>query len=189
MVKIVPEDFSDLVTDLESIPGQVDDLENPCIEPLEAIRREAEAFDFYLREFWKRVNPRDEDDFIDHVEMAMLQKGSEGCVQTDGRFTNKLYIRSWQAAKGTLCTTKRHGTQHPLAIMQGQMSIWTMKDGVNTYAAPNILITEPGTRRILFCHNFVTAVTFHPTDETDLQKIEDTIIMKHTNRLLEVAQP
>jgi hypothetical protein len=189
MVKPAQTDYEDMILGVESIPSQVDDLENPCIEPLEAIRREAEAFDFYLKDFWNKVQPKDADDFIDHVEAAMAGKGNPAGWINDHRFTKGMCIRSWTSPRGVLCTTKKHGTQHPLAIMQGQMSIWTKEEGVVTYAAPNILITEPGTRRILFTHSYVVAVTFHPTEETDLQKIEDAIIMKHTNRLLEGAKP
>jgi hypothetical protein len=190
MVKLhKPDVYEDLVLGVESIPAQVDDLDSPCLDPLETIRREAEAFDFYLKDFWDRVQPKDENDFIDHVEAAMVQNGVPGRTKVDHRFTKGICMRSCSVPRGTLFTTKIHGTQHPLAIMQGQLSIWTRENGVSSYSAPNILITEPGTRRIVFTHSDVVGVTFHPTDETDLQKIEDTIIMKHSNRLLGVAQP
>ncbi len=188
MVNLAPDQYRELVSGVDSIPAQVEDRDSPCLPALERMRREAEAFDFYLRDFWNKIQPLDEHDFIDHVEKAIVGCGRPETGDVEHQFTEGICMRSLRLPQGTLCVTKIHGTQHPLAIMQGVLTIWTPDKGAITYSAPNIIITEPGTRRIVFAHTDFTAVTFHPTTETDISKIEDQIIMKHHNRLLEVAQ-
>jgi hypothetical protein len=54
--------------------------------------------------------------------------------------------------------------------------------------------TLPGTKRALYIHEDATWVTFHPTPETDLEKIEtqliakdfdDPVLVDYRNKLLE----
>lgn len=187
MVKIEDSNIEELVIGLTTIPEQVDDLVSPALLPGERMRREAEAFGFTLAQFRESLGEVSMNDFIDAVEVAMVSYGNLVEMDLEHRFIEKQYIRSCRIAEGTLFTTKTHGTEHPLAVMQGVMSFWTEEEGVMTYGAPNILITQPGARRIGFAHTEVMAVTFHPTEKTDLKEIEEDIIMKHTNRFLEGA--
>lgn len=188
MVRPALTDPQQFVLDVAAIPGQVDDLDDPCVPTMERFRREAEAFDFNLAEFWKTVDPADGNDFIDAVEKAMLDYGPSTSLPTEHLRTEGLWMRWCVIDQSHMVTTKVHGTQHPLALMEGVMSVWTPDKGLVTHMAPSILITEPGTRRIIFAHTRVQCVTFHPGADEDVQKLEDRIITPHTNpRLTEAA--
>lgn len=123
-------------------------------------------------------------EFLDQVEAHMVQSSEPITLDTEHHFTPGLYMRTCFIPAGVIATTKIHNTTHPLALMRGSASIWTKEAGVVTYHAPCILITTPGTRRVFYAHTDTTAVTFHPTEETDLAAIEDRIITKHLNNLI-----
>lgn len=123
--------------------------------------------------------------FVDRVEHEMVSHYQEREVPLTHTFTPGLYTRAAHVPAGTMATSKIHNTRHQFLIVSGSISVWTKETGAVTLHAPFHGITEPGTRRIVFAHTDTCWLTFHPTDETDLAVIEDQIIMKHTNVLLE----
>lgn len=96
------------------------------------------------------------------------------------RFTPGLYIREIFMPKGTLIISKIHKTEHPYVVSRGHAAVWTEDAGVVHIKAPFCGITKPGTRRILYIHEDCVWTTFHPTAETDLDKIEAQIIEPHS---------
>lgn len=92
-------------------------------------------------------------------------------------FTPGLYCRQIFMPARTLLTSKIHRTEHPFVISKGVVSVWD-KGRVEILRAPHHGVTYPGTRRILYIHEDTIWTTFHPTSETDPQKIEDVIIEK-----------
>lgn len=92
------------------------------------------------------------------------------------RFTPGLYIRELFMPKGTLVVSKIHKTEHPYVVSQGHAAVFIPGVGVQQIKAPFCGITKPGTQRILFIHEDCIWTTFHPTNETDLEKIEASII-------------
>lgn len=92
------------------------------------------------------------------------------------RFTPGLYSREIFMPAGSLIISKLHKTEHPYVISKGRVSVWTEESGVVQLQAPFCGITKPGTRRILFIHDDCVWTTFHPTKETDLEKIEGELI-------------
>lgn len=87
--------------------------------------------------------------------------------------------------KGSLVTSKIHKTRHPFVVMEGAVSVWLNGGKEVLINAPFTGITEPGTRRVLYCHTNVRWATFHLNlDNEDLEAIENRIIEKHENKLL-----
>lgn len=95
------------------------------------------------------------------------------------RFTPGLYVREIFMPKGTVVISKIHKTEHPYVVSKGVVSVWIDGVGVQKIVAPYTGITKPGTRRILYIHEDTVWTTFHPTDETDLARIEEAVIQKH----------
>lgn len=95
-------------------------------------------------------------------------------------FTKGLYTRKIFMPKGTAVVSKIHKTQHPYVILKGKVSVHAKGDRVRTLKAGHMGITEPGTERLLLIHEDTVWVTFHPnpTDEQDLEKLEEFIIQK-----------
>lgn len=95
------------------------------------------------------------------------------------RFTPGLYIREIFMRKGSIVASKIHKTEHPFVISKGDVSVWSDETGVERLAAPYTGITKPGTRRALMMHEDTIWTTFHPTKETDLEKLEAELIEPH----------
>ena len=126
---------------------------------------------------------------LDKIEAQVIAKLDRVSLPLTHRFTPGLYVREIFMPKGTLVTSKIHKTRHPYVISMGVVSVWTEADGVKNLAAPHTGITEPGTRRLIYVHEDCIWTTFHPTNETDIDKIEEQIIEKHENPLLAEMPP
>lgn len=98
-------------------------------------------------------------------------------------FVPGAYIRKIFMPAGTLLTSKIHKTRHPYFVMTGHCTVAT-ENGTEEIVAPKHGITEPGTKRVLYIHQDTVWITVHPTDETDLEKIEDQIIAKSFDEAL-----
>ncbi len=92
-------------------------------------------------------------------------------------FTPGLYAREIFVPKGTLVVTKIHKKEHPFVILAGSANIWTADSGVVTLSAPYVGVTKAGTRRVLLTTEDCRWITFHPTMETDLDKLEEELIV------------
>lgn len=93
-------------------------------------------------------------------------------------FTPGLYVREIFMPKDSLVISNTHKSHHPYVIAKGKISVWTEADGVVHLEAPYTGVTRPGTRRILFMHEDCVFLTFHPTTETDIEKLEDMLFEK-----------
>ena len=92
------------------------------------------------------------------------------------RFTPGLYTREIFMPKGTLVISKIHKTEHQYIISKGVVSVWIEGVGTKKLQAPYHGITKPGTRRILFIHEDCIWTTFHATNKTDVNEIEQDVI-------------
>jgi hypothetical protein len=119
---------------------------------------------------------------LDQLEQTMLDSGAAIPLPLSHTFTKGLYMRQIFMPRGSLVTSKIHRTQHPFAVMMGECSVLIPGKGVERIVAPYIGITEPGTRRVLYMHEDTLWVTFHPNpdDETDLEVIEQRLIVPNT---------
>ena len=91
------------------------------------------------------------------------------------RFTPGLYAREIFMPRGVMVVSRIHKTEHPFAVLQGTALVWTEETGVITLKAGHVGITKPGTRRVLYMPEDCRWVTFHPTTETDLDKLQEEL--------------
>lgn len=125
---------------------------------------------------------------LDQLELEML-KSPAAELPVRHKFTPGLYIREIYMPAGSLLTSKIHKTQHPYVISQGRVSVLTEDQGWVELSAPHMGITLPGTRRLLYIHEDTIWTTFHPTDLTDVNEIEEQIIEKHDEHRIGLVQP
>lgn len=127
---------------------------------------------------------------IDELEAAIVasDKPRAECPITH-RFTPGLYIREILIPAGTLLTSMEHRFEHPFIISQGKIEVFSENEGSVVYQAPHCGITKPGTRRALLAIEDTVWTTFHVTDETDVEKIGETILAPHHNPLLPSNDP
>ena len=91
-------------------------------------------------------------------------------------FAPNVYMRQMDAAAGTLVVSKMHRTEHMNILLKGSVTIVT-ENGIEFLQAPLILKSAAGTKRIGYFHEDSSWVTVHPTTETDLELIEQQVIV------------
>ena len=145
-------------------------------------RKEAEGIGKYLEidQPFKELQislcggPVHGDELLDQCEQAIKSLPEHEMKHTH-IFTPGLYTRQLFIPARTLLTSRIHLTEHPYVISKGDISVWTKETGTVRLKAPHTGITFPGTRRLLFAHDDTIWTTYHVTDETDVDKIVNTI--------------
>ena len=118
------------------------------------------------------------------LEAAMLAVPDQVSIEPKHYFAPGLYAREVMVPKDTLAVGKIHRTEHISVISKGDVSILT-EHGVIRVQAPYTLIAKPGTKRAVYAHEDTVWTTFHPSEETDLVKLEEKIIAPSYAALLQ----
>ena len=121
-------------------------------------------------------------DPIDEIEGLMAQ-----CETVEfplkHTFIDGFYIREIFMPAGSMLTSKIHKTEHPYYVSKGKINV--IIDGeVKHIEAPYWGITKAGTRRLLYAVEDCTWTTFHATDKTTPEEVEEEIIEPHDNPFL-----
>ena len=95
-------------------------------------------------------------------------------------FVPGMYCRVLEMPAGTVWISKIHKTEHFCVALCGHASV-ASDEGVEEIIGPRLMITKPGTKRALFIRETAVWATFHPTDKTDVDEIEEDIIAKDFN--------
>lgn len=130
-------------------------------------------------EDFARMNAR-----FDEAEKAILDTVTPCEFPLKHTFTNGLYSRQIFMPAGALLTSKIHMTQHQFAVLTGVATVWDSHNGTQLIKAPYTGITEPATRRILFIHEDMIWITYHPTDKSTPEEVEEDIIWHRVNQLI-----
>lgn len=123
---------------------------------------------------------------VDKIKAKFLSMPQVECP-LNHHFTPGLYYRELFVPKGTLFVTKIHQTTHPYVIAQGRISVWTEQSGVVRIIAPYHAVTTPGTRRIVYTHTDCVWFTFHPTNETNIEKLEEFLFYEAVKDDIDVS--
>lgn len=91
-------------------------------------------------------------------------------------FGPSIYMRQMDAKSGTLVVSKMHSTEHFNIMLKGAVSLIT-EDGIKTVYAGQVMLSQPGTKRIGYFHEDSSWLTIHPNfeNETDVEKLEDDL--------------
>jgi hypothetical protein len=125
----------------------------------------------------------DTDKLIDKLEATLVNFPTIE-LELIHRFTPGMYIREIFIPAGTMLTSMKHKTEHPFILSKGEIHVTSDNENTTIYKAPYCGITKPNTRRALFAKTDVVWTTFHATDETDVEKIGESILEPHENSLL-----
>ena len=91
-------------------------------------------------------------------------------------FAPGVYARELHVPKGVMLTGKIHRTEHLNILSKGKITVFTEDGGTKTLTAPCTLVSTPGTKRVGYAHEDTVWICIHPTDETDLEKLEADLI-------------
>ena len=121
---------------------------------------------------------------VDELE-AGLSQFEQIEVPTKHRFLSNpgMYIREATAPAGSILTSKEHLTDHPFVMLSGEQSILEPDGTWKRIAAPYMGFTKAGSRRVVMIHSDTTMVTFHATEETDLDSVEESLFRMRTEHL------
>lgn len=99
-------------------------------------------------------------------------------------FADGLYAREMRIPAGSLIVGKQHKYPCLNFIMAGSAEVRS-HEGAKRYDAPHIFTSEAGTKRAMYAVSDLTWVTVHPTCETDLERLEESLIDDHSAFLSE----
>jgi hypothetical protein len=101
---------------------------------------------------------------LDQVECPLLHDFAPG-----------IYLRRILMPKGAYIIGKTHKTKHFNIILSGEANV--MIDGViQNIKAPCVFTSNPGIKKALFIIKEMIWATVHPTDETDIEKLEELFV-------------
>ena len=110
----------------------------------------------------------------EHPE-RLLEDGRKIELETIHHFAPGLYARELRIPAGVLLTGKVHKTEHLNILAKGRIEISNMGES-KEMIAPQIFVSPPGTKRAGYAHEDSVWITIHPTEETDMIKLEQDLV-------------
>lgn len=98
---------------------------------------------------------------------------------------NGIYAREVYLPAGTLAASAKHKTEHMFVLSAGKVSVYSDNEQAVVYEAPFTGITKPGTERAVYAHEDSVWITFHATDESDVELICNALIEPASHPRLE----
>jgi len=123
------------------------------------------------------IQPTPDRDDIVRLENAMraIEDREEPDCPVTHHFAPGLYAREIFLPKDAIVVGKIHKHSHINTISKGRVQVST-EFGSEELVAPTTFVSEPGTKRAVVALEDTIWTTYHPTEETDLEKIEDEVI-------------
>ena len=129
------------------------------------------------------INPMGNKMPVDRSSIIKLQEELEkidGCLlpedfKTIHHFSEGVYVREFHMNKDTVLVGKIHRHDHIAMLIKGS-AIVNSEQGELEIEAPYIWSSKAGEKRAVYSKEYCVFVTIHPTDETDLEKIEEEVI-------------
>ena len=119
------------------------------------------------------------------MELEDMIKDIDGSFEGDTSFcplkhsfSDNMYVREIFIPKGVVLTGKIHKHDHPNFLMKGTVVVITEGKGKEKLKAPQSIISEAGTKRLLYAETDLVWITVHhnPTNTQDLKEIEKEVI-------------
>jgi quercetin dioxygenase-like cupin family protein len=119
---------------------------------------------------------------IDRLESALLDHpsvdvGGVKTCQLLHHFGPGIYIRELRRPPDTFIIGHAHKTKHLNILVSGDLAVY-MAGKVTRFRAGDVFLSEAGVRELTYTVGGATLMTVHPTDETDVSKIEDELVDK-----------
>lgn len=118
-------------------------------------------------------------EFVKNLEVEMLKHEQAPC-SVYHHFSPGLYIREVNLPAGIFAIGHHQKTRHLNIMLKGSVSILNNDGSVSKLEAPMIFTGEPG-RKCGYVHEDVVWLNVYPTEETDIEKLEETYLDKSDN--------
>lgn len=113
---------------------------------------------------------------IERVEAELLQKPQIDFPLAH-RFAPGVYVREILMYADTFVIGHAHRTEHFNIVLRGRALV-SMDGQVEEIVGPCVFVSKPGVRKVLRILEEMVWITVHPTDETDMQRLEQLLIVK-----------
>jgi hypothetical protein len=114
-------------------------------------------------------------DKILQLQAAMLRM-EQAPIETSHTFCNGIYARKIVIPAGATLVGKIHKTEHLNIVAKGRIAVFTADGGRRTVEAGDLVVGQPGTKRVGYALEDTVWVTLHATTETDLERLEAALI-------------
>lgn len=114
-----------------------------------------------------------------------LKQLPPGYAPVTHHFCGGIYAREMLIPAGTMLTGKIHRYEHLNIMLYGDITVLT-EGGMKRLTGHNIIKSPAGMKRAGYAHADTVWITFHPTDETDLEKIEEQFIAKDFSEFAQI---
>jgi hypothetical protein len=104
----------------------------------------------------------------------MLQAYDPAVLPITHHFADGIYAREMFIPAGAVLTGAVHKTTHMCILSKGHVRVAT-EDGPVELIAPATLIAQPGAKRAIYALEDSVWTNIHATNETDLDKIVETL--------------
>ena len=108
----------------------------------------------------------------------MLQQ-EQAETETIHHFSDGIYARELRIPAGVCIVGALHKTKHFMMVSKGKCSIAT-HEGSTVVEAPYMVETQPGIKRVVYAETDTVMTTFHVTNETDIEKIAEQILVQES---------
>ena len=124
---------------------------------------------------------------IERLEAELLTHpeadvGGEKTCRLAHHFGPGVYIRELWRPAGTVIIGHEHRTEHLNILVTGRLRV-LMGDKVHDIVAPSVFLSKAGCRKITRAMEDSILMTVHPTNERDLDKLEDELVAKSEDYL------
>jgi hypothetical protein len=132
---------------------------------------------------------------IDELETTLIRRPQVN-VPLKHCFAPGVYLREVAMSAGTFIIGHEHKTEHFNVVLSGAALV--LIDGVvSKIQAPCVFVSKPGVRKVLFIIETMRWATIHPTTETDIDQLEEDLVVKscafldveETRLLVAASQP
>jgi hypothetical protein len=113
---------------------------------------------------------------IEEIEGQLLQLPQVD-VPLNHMFAPGVYAREVVMPTDSFVIGHEHKTEHFNIILTGRATVM-MEGVIHDIKAPAIIKSNRNVRKILYIHEEMHWVTIHPTDETNIEKLEEMLVVK-----------
>jgi hypothetical protein len=112
---------------------------------------------------------------LQELMQAEFTKPWEQDFPVEHVFAPGLYARQMTIPAGGVIIGKIHRHAHVNTVSKGR--VWVVTEfGKEEIVAPVTFVSQPGTKRVVVAQEETVWTTYHPTEETDLARIEEYVI-------------
>lgn len=139
--------------------------------------------DFRAPQVYRPHIPKPSIEAIYALERELLKRPQSKCPIRN-IFAPGIYAREMTIPAGTVLTGAVHKTEHINIVSKGRITVYT-DEGMRELAAPHIMVSQPGTKRVGYAHEETVWTTIHRTDTTDLRELVEELTTSRYAELLE----